>query len=115
MRSRTSPAMRLRNIPAATRKACRPTPGCAAGAGGPPGLVEVVTRVCVPSTLFINENTTFCGRNYSARSIWNLHYTGERRTSVVEGTTHAFEQHFQFFGDDGFSGLRSRFHGRAGS
>src|SRR5215467_13744001 len=67
-RSRTSPAMRLRKIPAATRKACRPTPAWAAGVAGASGLVGFVTVVLVPSSfLFINENAVARPAKYSLR------------------------------------------------
>src|ERR1700740_2686712 len=60
--------MRLRKIPAATRKACRPTPAWAAAAGAPSGLVGFVTVVLVPSSfLFINENAVSRRAKYSLR------------------------------------------------
>src|SRR6185312_15608020 len=85
MRSRTRPVMRLRKIPAATSKACRPTPGCAAGAGGPSGLAEDVMLVFVPFTLVYKREDRITLANYSVSGPWNLHYTGQIRTSVVKG------------------------------
>src|SRR5882757_9746825 len=82
MRSRTNPAMRLRKIPAATRKACRPTPGCAAGVGGPSGLVEVVTLVLVPSSLVYKREHYAPQAKYSVNGSRNLHYTGLIRTAA---------------------------------
>lgn len=93
-RSRTSPAMRLRKIPAATRDACRPTPAWDAGADGPSGLADVVTIVYAPffrsmafalcgvlrsdvwPVLFINENTALARANILSANARDLYYTG---------------------------------------
>jgi len=50
-RSRTNPAMRLRKIPAATRKACRPTPAWGVAAVGACGEFGAVTIGFVPCSL----------------------------------------------------------------
>src|ERR1051326_2771501 len=89
-RSRTSPAMRLRKIPAATRKACRPTPKFAAAEGVPSGLVEVVTLVFVPFNLVYKRECPV-GEIIRAAVLGTSTILGFI-TGLDEGTTHAFQQ-----------------------
>src|SRR6478735_9170929 len=90
--------MRLRKIPAATRKACRPTPAWVVAAGAPSGLVGFVTVVLVPSSfLFINENAVLRRVKYSLRQCsepplyWAIDErrapSAERRTPKAERRT----------------------------